>query len=193
MIYQTSALTDARLILPEPRRDERGYFARLFCAEEFRREGLPEVFVQQNLSFSAQKGTLRGMHYQAEPHGEAKLVRCLRGAIHDVIVDLRPESPTFLQWAGFDLTAENMAQLLVPVGFAHGFQTLTDDAEVSYLVSYPYTQHAERGLRWDDPAIGIDWPLEPTTISEKDRSWPDINVAGLSVPYARGQERDPVA
>jgi dTDP-4-dehydrorhamnose 3,5-epimerase len=177
MIFRETMFDTARLVLPEPRGDERGFFARLFCAAEFGRAGLPTEFVQQNVSLSVRRGTLRGLHYQAPPHGEAKLVRCLRGAIVDVIVDLRPASPTFRRWEAFDLSAENMAQLLVPVGFAHGFQTLQDATEVSYLVSHPYVPAAERGLRWDDPAIGIDWPMEPVEISEKDRTWPDLRVA----------------
>jgi dTDP-4-dehydrorhamnose 3,5-epimerase len=171
--FRQTIFDGATLIDMQQQKDDRGFFGRLFCAESFRAQGLPDVFVQQNLSVSVRKGTLRGMHYQAEPHGEAKLVRCIRGAIVDVIVDLRPGSRTFLQWDSFTLTAENLTQLLVPAGFAHGFQTLTDETEVSYLVSHPYTPSAERGLRWNDPAIGIAWPLEPTEMSDKDRNWPD--------------------
>jgi dTDP-4-dehydrorhamnose 3,5-epimerase len=181
MIFKTTPLADARLVIAEPLRDARGWFARLFCAEEFAREGLPASFVQQNVSFSRLPGTLRGMHYQAAPHGEAKLVRCLRGAVFDVIVDLRPDSATYLRWAGFDLTEDNFAQLLVPPGFAHGFQTIAEDSVVSYLVSHPYTPSAERGLRWNDPAIGIDWPLDVAEMSEKDRTWPN-HVVSRSAP-----------
>lgn len=179
MRFRSPPLAGARLVLPEPRRDARGWFARLFCAEEFAREGLPTTFVQQNVSLSHRAGTLRGLHYQAAPHGEAKLVRCLRGAVFDVIVDLRPDSDTYLRWAGFDLTEDNLAQLLVPAGFAHGFQTLSEDSVVSYLVTHPYTPSAERGLRWDDPAIGIDWPRDVAEISDKDRTWPDLVASRL--------------
>jgi dTDP-4-dehydrorhamnose 3,5-epimerase len=151
VIFRNTIFEGAKLIDVERHADARGMFGRLFCAEEFHAQGLPDTFVQQNISVSARRGTLRGMHYQVAPHAEAKLVRCTRGAIIDVILDLRPESPTFMQWAGFELTAENLTQLLVPKGFAHGFQTLADDTEVNYLVSHPYTPAAERGVRWDDP------------------------------------------
>lgn len=174
MLIHETDLQDAKLIELQRRGDDRGFFARTFCADEFAAAGLPTQFVQQNMSFSAVKGTLRGMHWQRAPHGEDKLIRCMSGAIFDVLVDLRPASPTFLKWQGFELNAENKHQVLIPKGFAHGFQTLTSDVEVSYLVSHPYTPEAEAGLRWDDPKIGIDWPLAPTELSEKDRSWPDI-------------------
>ncbi len=174
MIFRPTIFEGASLIEMEQHKDARGFFGRLFCAESFREQGLPDTFVQQNLSVSSRRGTLRGMHYQTEPHAEAKLVRCVRGAIVDVIVDLRPGSRTFLHWASFTLSAENLTQLLVPTGFAHGFQTLRDDTEVSYLVSHRYTPAAEGGLRWNDPAIGIEWPLEPTEMSDKDRNWPDF-------------------
>ena len=175
MIIHQTELQDAKLIELQRRGDERGFFARTFCVDEFAAAGLPTEFVQQNMSFSAEKGTLRGMHWQRAPHGEDKLIRCMSGAIFDVLVDLRPGSPTFLKWQGFELTAENKNQVLIPKGFAHGFQTLTPDVEVSYLVSHPYTPEAEVGLRWNDPKIGIEWPLSPTEVSEKDRSWPDIS------------------
>lgn len=172
-IHQTG-LADARLIELERRGDERGFFARTFCEREFAAAGLETRFVQQNMSTSAHKGTLRGMHMQRAPHAEVKLIRCLRGAIHDVIIDVRPESPTFRKWQGFELSAANMNQLYVPRGFAHGFITLTDDVEVSYLVSAHYAPEAEAGIRHDDPAFGIDWPLEPAVMSDKDRAWPDF-------------------
>ncbi|ATX65658.1 dTDP-4-dehydrorhamnose 3,5-epimerase [Roseinatronobacter bogoriensis] len=176
MIFRNTIFEGAKLIDVERHADARGMFGRVFCAEEFRAQGLPDTFVQQNISVSARRGTLRGMHYQVAPHAEAKLVRCTRGAIIDVILDLRPESSTFMQWAGFELTAENLTQLLVPQGFAHGFQTLADDTEVNYLVSYPYTPAAERGVRWDDPVAAISWPMVPTEMSDKDRNWPDLDV-----------------
>ncbi|MFU8897581.1 MAG: dTDP-4-dehydrorhamnose 3,5-epimerase [Roseinatronobacter sp.] len=174
MIFHKTIFEGASLIDIERHTDARGGFGRTFCAEEFRAQGLPDSFVQQNLSVSTRRGTLRGLHYQVAPHGEAKLVRCIRGAIVDVILDLRRGSPTFMKWAHFTLTADNLKQLLVPSGFAHGFQTLEDDTEVSYLVSHPYTPEAERGVRWNDPAAAIEWPLDPTEISDKDRNWPDL-------------------
>lgn len=174
MIFHATTLNDAWLIELELRGDERGYFARTFCAEAFERHGLISQFVQQNASRSARRGTLRGLHYQLQPYGEAKLVRCTRGAIVDVIVDLREDSSTYLQHEAFELTADNHRQLYVPPGFAHSFQTLSDDVEVSYLVSAPYTPTAERGLRYNDERLSIDWPLAVTTISEKDAAWPLI-------------------
>lgn len=172
MIFHSTTLKDAWLIELELRGDERGYFARTFCAEEFQRHGLIAQFIQQNTSRSARRGTLRGLHYQMQPYGEAKLVRCTRGAIVDVIVDIREDSPTYLQHEAFELTADNHRQLYVPPGFAHSFQTLSDDVEVSYLVSAPYTPSAERGLRYNDERLAIDWPLAVTTLSEKDAAWP---------------------
>ncbi len=172
MIIHKTDLEDARLIELEERGDARGMFARTFCVDEFAAEGLCTQFVQQNMSISAEKGTVRGMHLQDAPHGEVKLIRCVRGGILDVIVDLRKDSPTFLKHAGFELTASNRRQLYVPAGFAHGFQTLTENVEVSYLVSSAYAPHAEMGLRHNDPKLGIEWPLPVSEISEKDASWP---------------------
>ncbi len=177
MLFNTTSLQDAVLIDLEPRGDARGMFARTFCANEFQAAGLKTSFVQQNMSVSAEKGTLRGMHRQIAPHSEIKLIRCLRGAIFDVIIDLRPDSQTYLKWEGFELSAENRRQLYVPEGFAHGFQCLTPDVEVTYLVSQFFTPDAERGVRQDDPAFGIEWPAEITVMSDKDRSWPDYAVA----------------
>ncbi len=171
MKFSKTSLNDATLIALETRGDDRGYFARTFCMQEFSDAGLETVFVQANHSHNAAKGTLRGMHYQKPPHGEVKLVRCVKGAIHDVIVDLREGSPTRGKWEGFDLDAETGRMLYVPAGFAHGFQTLTDDTDVVYQVSHPYTPEAEAGLRWDDPAFGIAWPLSVSTISDKDAAW----------------------
>jgi dTDP-4-dehydrorhamnose 3,5-epimerase len=177
MIFHETRLGDAWLIELEPRGDERGMFARAMCREEFGERGLLTDYVQQNISLSADKGTVRGMHYQRAPHTEAKLVRCTRGAIRDVIVDMRRSSATFLQHQGFELTSENRHQLYVPPGFAHGFQTLSDDAEVTYLVSAAYTPEAEGGVRCTDPRLSIEWPLPITNISAKDASWPLLEQA----------------
>ena len=172
MKFTKTSLKDAVVIDLTKHGDARGFFARTFCAETFAREGLVSDFVQANHSANVTAGTLRGMHYQRAPHGEVKLVRCVKGAIHDVIVDLRPESPTYHRWEGFDLDAETGRTLYVPAGFAHGFQTLEDDTHVVYQVSHPYTPGAEGGLRWDDPAFGIRWPRPVSVISDKDASWP---------------------
>jgi dTDP-4-dehydrorhamnose 3,5-epimerase len=173
MIFTETEIPGAVLIDLEPHGDSRGFFARAWSADEFEARGLSISFVQANVSLSAQRGTLRGLHYQVAPHQEAKLVRCTRGAIHDVVVDLRPESPTYRRWIGVELSAENRRMLYVPEGCAHGYQTLTDDAEVFYPVTARYAPESERGLRFDDAAFGIDWALEVSVISEKDRSWPD--------------------
>ncbi len=174
MKFHQTTLKDAMLIDLERRGDDRGFFARTFCVDEFAALGLPTEFVQQNTSYSATKGTLRGMHFQSAPYGEDKLIRCLRGAIVDIIIDLRPDSPTFRKWEAFELNDENKRQLLVPKGFGHGFQTVSDHVEVTYLVTAKYTPSAESGVRWNDPAFGIKWPLEPTDMSDKDRNWPDF-------------------
>jgi dTDP-4-dehydrorhamnose 3,5-epimerase len=171
MQFHPTDLTDARLIELAPFVDERGSFARVFCAGEFRDAGLPTDFVQHSISRNRLRGTLRGMHFQAAPHEEAKIVRCARGAIFDVIIDLRPGSPTYRRWQGFELTETNNRQLYIPKGFAHGFQTLTDDAEIHYLISAFYEPSAGSGVRFDDPAFGIAWPLPVSTMSEKDRGW----------------------
>jgi dTDP-4-dehydrorhamnose 3,5-epimerase len=155
-------------------RDDRGFFARSFCENEFAAHGLHSVFVQQNNSQSLKKGTIRGLHYQTAPHAEVKVMRCLRGAIYNVIVDLRPTSRTYRRWQGFELTAENRRQLYVPEGFANGYQALTDEAEVAYLVSVPYAPGAEGGVRYDDPEFAITWPIEVTVVSDKDRAWPNF-------------------
>jgi dTDP-4-dehydrorhamnose 3,5-epimerase len=154
--------------------DERGYFARTFDVAEFAEHGLDAVVVQCNTSFNAQMGTLRGMHYQAEPDGEAKLVRCTRGSIYDVAVDLRPGSETHRQWFGTELSAANGRMLYIPVGMAHGFQTLEDDTEVSYQMSHYYVPEQARGVRFDDPAFGIAWPLPNPIVSERDRQFADF-------------------
>ena len=172
MRFTETALPGAYIIDIEAHSDQRGFFARGFCADEFTANGLNPVVAQTNLSHNARAGTLRGMHYQVPPAPEAKLVRCMRGAIHDVIVDMRPDSATRLQWIGVDLSADNSRALYVPELFAHGFLTLADDTFVSYQVSQAHTPGTERGLRYDDPALGITWPAEVTVISDKDAAWP---------------------
>lgn len=179
MIFHDTELQDARLIELRLLGDERGAFARTFSQGEFAEAGMDSVYVQQNMSVSAKAGTVRGMHFQRAPHAEAKLVRCLRGAILDVIVDLRRGSPTYLRHQGFELSAANRHQLYVPRGFAHGFQTLVDDVEVSYLVSAAYAPAAEGGLRHDDPVLGIAWPMPVTVLSAKDAGWPLLDPEGL--------------
>lgn len=174
MIFTPTRLTGAYLIDIEPRQDERGFFARAWCQEEFEAHGLNTRPVQANVSFNKRKGTLRGLHYQLAPHAETKLVRCTRGAIWDVMVDLRSDSTTYRQCIGAELTADNHRMLYVPEGFAHGFLTLGDDVEVTYQVSQVYTPGAERGLRWNDPALGVEWPAPVQVISEKDAHWPDL-------------------
>lgn len=156
--------------------DERGWFARTFDAWEFERHGLNPAVVQCNASFNARRGTLRGMHYQAEPHGESKLVRCVRGAIFDVAIDLRPDSDTYCSWHGVELSDENGHAYYIPAGFAHGFQTLTDDCEVLYQMGHRYMPEAARGVRWDDPVFGVRWPAphDERLISDRDRSYPDF-------------------
>lgn len=171
MRFTPTTLKDAVLIDLEKRDDARGWFARTFCEEEFAAQGLKTRFVQHNASQNPRAGTLRGMHFQNPPHAEVKVVRCTRGALFDAIVDLRPDSPTYGKWEGFELTAANGRMLYVPEGFGHGYLTLADDTEASYLVSYPYTPGAEGGLRYDDPAFGIAWPREVAVISEKDAAW----------------------
>ena len=177
MILRETPLAGAHVVELERLRDERGHFARTFDAEQFAAAGLDARVVQCSTSFNARAGTLRGMHYQADPHGEAKLVRVTRGAVFDVIVDLRPASPTCRGWFGIELDAESGRSLYVPVGFAHGFQTLVDDSEVLYQMSHPYVPDAARGVRFDDPAFAIEWPPSPPTglvVSERDRAFPDF-------------------
>ncbi|RJK97868.1 dTDP-4-dehydrorhamnose 3,5-epimerase [Vallicoccus soli] len=171
MIITPTELPGAAVVELELREDERGFFARTFCRSEFEAAGLEPLVEQCNLSYNHRAGTLRGMHYQVEPAPEAKLVRCTRGAIVDVIVDMRPESPTYLRHVAVELTADNRRALYVPPLFAHGYLTLVDGAEVVYQVSAAYTPGTERGLRHDDPALGIDWPVPVSVVSEKDRSW----------------------
>ncbi|WP_416670760.1 dTDP-4-dehydrorhamnose 3,5-epimerase [Egbenema bharatensis] len=177
MQFTETPLKDAFVIDLEKRSDNRGFFARAFCGREFEEHGLKPVIAQCNLSFNHKRGTLRGMHYQLPPATETKLVRCTRGAIYDVIVDMRPDSPTYLQHFGVELTADNYRMLYVPDLFAHGYQTLTDDAEVTYSVGEFYAPGYEQGLRYDDPALGIEWPLPVSEISAKDVAWELLQIS----------------
>lgn len=174
MKFTETDLPGAVLVDIDRLEDSRGFFARTWCRQEFERFGLDPQMVQANVSYNSRRGTLRGMHYQAEPFGETKLVRCTQGAIYDVIVDLRPDSPTFGRWYGVELSAANFRALFIPRMFAHGFQTLADETVVAYQVGQYYTPGAERGLRYNDPALNIRWPLEVSVISEKDLHWPDF-------------------
>ena len=176
MIFAETALPGAYFIELEKREDERGFFARSWCEKEFREHNLNPRTVQCNISFNKQKGTLRGMHYQAAPAAEAKLVRCTQGAIYDVIIDLRPQSPAFKRHLGVVLTAKNYTMVYVPEGFAHGFQSLEDDSEVFYQMSEFYAPPYSRGVRWNDPAFGIQWPIREPIMLERDRNYPDFAV-----------------
>ena len=176
MLFRETVLKGAYVVEPERIVDERGFFARTWCHNEFESQGLNPNLVQCNISFNARKGTLRGMHYQVTPRAEAKLVRCTAGAIYDVIVDLRPDSGTFRRWTGVELNADNRYMLYIPEGFAHGFLTLSDDAEVLYQMSEYYSTEHARSVRWNDPAFGIQWPGEVLVISERDRCYPDFST-----------------
>jgi len=186
MIFTETKIKGAYLIDLEKKGDDRGFFARFFCEKEFAAHGLVSRFVQINTSFTAKKGTLRGLHYQLPPAGEVKLMRCLRGAVLDLIVDLRPDSPSYMQWLGVELTEENRAMFYVPVGCAHSVLTLRDDTEILYPVSAFYAPDKERGLRFDDPILGIKWPVAPVEISDKDKRWPDFDPAYHGVEEMRG-------
>ncbi len=186
MRFTTTPVVGAHLIDLEKRGDERGFFARVFCRDEFKDHGLSADIVQINTSLSAQKGTLRGMHYQLAPSAETKVVRCIRGALFDVVLDLRPDSPSYGQWFGAELSAENRTMMYVPKGCAHGFLTLTDNTEAFYLVDNVYAPSLERGVRYDDPRFGIVWPDVPLEISQKDRGWPDFDPEWHGVDALRG-------
>ena len=173
MIFRETELNGAFLIESERLEDNRGFFARAWCRKEFMAHGLTGALVQSNISFNKRTGTLRGMHFKTAPYEEAKLVRCTMGAVYDVIIDLRPDSSTFLRWIAAELTAENRKMLYVPENFAHGYQTLADNTEVFYQVSQFYSPGSEQGLRYNDPTFGIKWPMDVQVISHKDRSWPD--------------------
>ncbi len=173
MTFNATPLDGVLFVELEPKLDERGFFARIWCENELGDYGLDAKIAQVSLSYNRRRGTLRGLHYRVAPHAESKIVRCIRGAMYDVAVDLRPESPSYLQWVGVELTSDNRKSIYIPEGCAHGFQTLEDDTEVLYLLSQHYAPDAERGLRWDDRAIGIAWPHVDTRImSERDRNWP---------------------
>jgi len=174
VIFTETKLPGAYLLELQKREDERGFFARTWCQQEFADHGLATDMVQGNVSYNRLPGTLRGLHYQAAPYREVKLVRCTRGALYDVIVDLRSASPTYKQWIGVELTGDNYRMLYVPEGFAHGFITLAPDTEATYQVSQFYTPGAEQGLRYDDPAFAIDWPAAVQVISAKDKQWADF-------------------
>jgi dTDP-4-dehydrorhamnose 3,5-epimerase len=176
MIFHESPLKGAFLVDLDRKEDNRGFFARAFCAKEFEQHGIPGRMVQANMSFNFKRGTVRGMHYQVAPASEPKFIRCIRGAIWDVIIDMRPDSPTYRQHFGVELSAENRRAIYIPNLFAHGNQALTDEAELLYLVGEFYTPNCERGVRYDDPAIGIKWPIPVTVVSEKDQSWPLLEV-----------------
>ena len=174
MIFRPCEIDGAWLVEPERYEDERGFFARTWDCDEFAQRGLPDLVVQTSISYNRRRGTLRGLHYQAPPHGEAKLVRCTSGAIFDVAVDLRSESATFGRWVGVELTAENRHALYMPEGCAHGFLTLEDESEVAYQMSNPHVSEAARGVRYDDPAFRIAWPEGIAVINDRDRSYPDF-------------------
>jgi dTDP-4-dehydrorhamnose 3,5-epimerase len=177
MIFKETKLKGAFIIELEKHKDARGYFARAWCKKEFEAYGLNPNIVQTNVAFSLQKNTLRGMHFQIRPYQEAKLVRCIRGTVFDVIIDLRPNSITYCEWLGVELTSENHTMLYVPEGFAHGYLTLEYNAEVFYMVSQFYMPDLERGVRWDDPVFDVEWPeTSDLVISEKDKNWPDYLV-----------------
>lgn len=186
MQFNRAPLAGACTIELERRGDSRGFFARAFCEKEFAAAGLETRFVQMNNSLSATKGTLRGMHYQLAPSTEVKVVRCIRGALYDVIADLRPDSPTYGKTFGAELTAENRTMMYVPRGCAHGLLTLTEDTEVMYLVSAYYAPEHERGMRFNDPWLSIDWPIAPVEISDKDRNWPLFDAPFHGVERLRG-------
>ena len=176
MIFTPSPLRGAFLVDLEPHADERGFFARSYCAAEFAAQGLGPELRQCSVSYNARKGTLRGMHYQGAPHEEHKLVRCTAGAIFDVIVDIRESSPTYRRWFGTELTGANRRSLFIPPGFAHGFVSLTDHAEVYYMISVAHAPEVSRGFLWNDPAFAIEWPLVPTVISPRDASYPLLDA-----------------
>jgi dTDP-4-dehydrorhamnose 3,5-epimerase len=178
MRFKETKIVGAKVIDPSPHQDERGRFLRAWCAQEFADHGLSFLPVQANFGFSLAKGTIRGMHFQQTPALEAKLVRCTRGALFDVVLDVRPESPTYGEWHGVELSAENGRMVYVPEHCAHGCQTLEDCTEIYYMTSAVFTPSAVRGVRFDDPAFGIQWPLAATGVSEQDRSWPLIEQLG---------------
>jgi|SRR5215471_13356145 len=188
MLFTETQLDGAYLVDLQRLEDDRGFFARTWCQREFSDRGLDAALVQCSLSYSARRGTLRGLHFQEPPFAETKLVRCIQGAIYDVIVDLRRDSQTFLQWIGMELTAQNRRALVVPKGFAHGFQTLRDDTEVFYQMSEFHAPDAARGIRWNDPLLGISWAEEVTSISPRDRGYRDLRPAELITGLAAADD-----
>jgi dTDP-4-dehydrorhamnose 3,5-epimerase len=180
MIFTESILAGAYTIEMTRIEDERGFFARSYSAQEFAARGLPADMPECSVSFNSRRGTLRGMHFQAAPHTEDKLVRCTAGGIFDVIVDLRAGSPTRRQWYGSELTSENRRSLFIPKGFAHGFITLRDATEVLYMISVPYVAGFERGIRWNDPALAIEWPMDPLVISARDAAFPLLGATTIA-------------
>lgn len=176
MQFTETQLPGVFVIKLERHEDERGWFARTWCREEFAQHGLPLEFAQNSISHNAQRGTLRGMHYQTAPHAEAKLIRCVAGAVHDVALDLRPDSPTFKQSFATELSAENGRALFLPEGIAHGFQTLADDSALHYQMTAPYVAEASTGVHWNDPAFDLEWPVAEPILSERDQAWPDFSA-----------------
>ena len=174
MLFHGCGLPGVFRVSPEPKEDDRGLFARTFCAQEFRQRELTSSFVQSNVSWNTRRGTLRGMHFQRPPHEEVKLVRCTRGAAYDVVLDLRKDSPAYLQWSAFEITADNRAAIYIPAGCAHGFQTLADGTELFYQMSAEYAPGLAAGVRWNDPAFLIEWPIANPTLSERDATYPDF-------------------
>lgn len=186
MIIKETSLKDAFTVQIEKIEDNRGYFATTFAIPDFESKGLKASIKQTSSSFNSKRGTIRGMHFQLEPYAETKLVRCVKGAIFDVIVDLRPSSPTYKQWLGFELSEENMLMYYIPEGFAHGYQTLTDNAEVAYMLGQVYSPQHARGIRHDDPEIAIKWPSPLTVISERDAALPTLKELMEKEPALRG-------
>lgn len=178
MIFRETHLESVLLIDVDPIEDERGFFARSWCAREFGERGLRTSFVQENIGFNDRRGTLRGLHFQDPPHEEAKLVRCTSGAVWDVAVDLRRTSKTYCEWLGVELSADNRSMLYIPEGCGHGYISLSDNAEIRYLTSQFYAPEAAGGARYDDPAFAIEWPVEVVLVSERDRTWPLLEAAG---------------
>jgi dTDP-4-dehydrorhamnose 3,5-epimerase len=177
MIFSETPLPGVFVVDLAPMADDRGFFARAYCPEEFAAKGLGVEFSQCSVSYNTLKGTLRGLHHQRQPHEEHKLVRCTAGAIFDVIVDIRPQSAHYRRWFGIELTAQNRRSLFIPPGFAHGFITLSDDTEVYYMISAPHAPGHAEGFRWSDPAFGIEWPLAPSLMSARDAEFPLLDVS----------------
>jgi dTDP-4-dehydrorhamnose 3,5-epimerase len=180
VIFRELDVAGVHLVTPELIEDERGAFARLFAADDFTTRGIDPGIAQMSIATNPRRGTLRGMHMQLPPHAETKLVRCIRGSVYDVVVDLRPDSLTFLTWTGVELDAASRAAVSIPEGVAHGYLTLEDDTEMEYTISAPYAPAAAVGVRWNDPTIGIGWPFDPVVVGERDRAFPDVNPERLA-------------